>query len=1049
MFSKFFINRPIFATVLAILMVLAGVVSLEVLPVAQFPDITPPTVQVSAVYPGASAETVARTVGTVIEEQVNGVDGMIYMNSTSSSSGAYTLTVTFEVGTDIDMATVLVQNRVAIAEGNLPEAVVTQGITTRKQSTDIVLLLSLESDSALYSGLYLSNYAQLNFTDALSRLPGVGSVTVFGAGRYSMRVWLDPELMRIRGVTPTDVFSAIQAQNVEVSAGTIGSEPLDSRTDFQFTLTARGLLTTVEDFGNLVVRVLPGGNYLRLRDIARIDLGSQTYDVVSTQNGKPSASIAVYQSPGSNALSVSKQVRAEMEKLAENLPTGVRYEVVLDTTDFVSASIDEVLVTFVETTLLVILVILLFLQNWRAVIIPSLTIPVSLICTFAVMHLFGFSVNMLTLFGLVLAIAIVVDDAIVVVENSTRLLDTGKYSSKEAVEQAMGEITGPVIGVVLVLMAVFIPTAFVGGITGELYKQFALTIAAATFFSGFNSLTLTPALCALFLRPSSEKKFAFYRIFNKGYDRLVSVYVSVITRLIRRPIFTTVVFLLLSTAAIVLFLRWPTSFIPDEDQGYFIVSVQLPQASGLQRTEEVTARVGKLLGEYPEVVSCTGINGYSVMGGGELSNAATLFVVLQNWELRKGKGKSAFDIIDDFNVRAQEIEEAIVYAVNPPSISGLGVSGGLALELQDIRNLGTTELENAVDALLTGVRDVPELATVNSSFQGNSPQYFLNVDRDKAKMQGLKIDDIFTTLSLYLGSAYVNDFVDFGRIFQVKIGAQSDSRARIDDVFRLSVRNASGDMVPFSSFVTIEEQQGLATISRYNMYSAAALTAVTAEGYSSQQGIDAVEQLVGRLLGNNFGYEWTGTTYQETQAGTSISLIFILALFVVWLVLSAQYESWTSPVAVILGLPFAILGAVLGCFLMGLSISVYSQIGIVLLIALSAKNAILIVEFARDYRAQGEPIDQAAIEAGRVRLRPILMTSLAFVFGVMPLLFASGAGAESRIALGTAVVFGMAVNMILGTLFIPYFYCLMQRLEERFSRKKLSQFISPKKSTAV
>ena len=1049
MFSKFFINRPIFATVLAILMVLAGVVSLEVLPVAQFPDITPPTVQVSAVYPGASAETVARTVGTVIEEQVNGVDGMIYMSSTSSSSGAYTLTVTFEVGTDIDMATVLVQNRVAIAEGNLPEAVVTQGITTRKQSTDIVLLLSLESDSALYSGLYLSNYAQLNFTDALSRLPGVGSVTVFGAGRYSMRVWLDPELMRIRGVTPTDVFSAIQAQNVEVSAGTIGSEPLDSRTDFQFTLTARGLLTTVEDFGNLVVRVLPGGNYLRLRDIARIDLGSQTYDVVSTQNGKPSASIAVYQSPGSNALSVSKQVRAEMEKLAENLPTGVRYEVVLDTTDFVSASIDERLVTFVETTLLVILVILLFLQNWRAVIIPSLTIPVSLICTFAVMHLFGFSVNMLTLFGLVLAIAIVVDDAIVVVENSTRLLDTGKYSSREAVEQAMGEITGPVVGVVLVLMAVFIPTAFVGGITGELYKQFALTIAAATFFSGFNSLTLTPALCALFLRPSSGKKFIFYRNFNKGYDRLVSVYVSVITRSIRRPIFTTVVFLLLSTAAIVLFLRWPTSFIPDEDQGYFIVSVQLPQASGLQRTEEVTARVGKLLGEYPEVVSCTGINGYSVMEGGELSNAATLFVVLQNWELRKGKGKSAFDIIDDFNVRAQKIEDAVVYAVNPPSISGLGVSGGLALELQDIRNLGTTELENAVDALLMGVRDIPELATVNSSFQGNSPQYFLNVDRDKAKMQGLKIDDIFTTLSLYLGSAYVNDFVDFGRIFQVKIGAQSDSRARIDDVLRLSVRNASGDMVPFSSFVTIEEQQGLATISRYNMYSAAALTAVTAEGYSSQQGIDAVEQLVGRLLGNNFGYEWTGTTYQETQAGTSISLIFILALFVVWLVLSAQYESWTSPVAVILGLPFAILGAVLGCFLMGLSISVYSQIGIVLLIALSAKNAILIVEFARDYRAQGEPVDQAAIEAGRVRLRPILMTSLAFVLGVMPLLFASGAGAESRIALGTAVVFGMAVNMILGTLFIPHFYCLMQRLEERFTRNKLSQSMSPKKGTAV
>lgn len=1045
MFSRFFIDRPVFATVLALLMVLAGIVSLEVLPVAQFPDITPPTVQVSAVYPGASAATVAQSVGTVIEEQVNGVDGMIYMSSASSSSGSYTLTVTFEVGTDIDMATVLVQNRVAIAEGNLPEAVVEQGITTRKQSTDIVLLLALESDSALYDGLYLSNYAQLHFTDALSRLPGVGSVKVFGAGSYSMRVWLNPELMRIRGVTPSDVFAAIQAQNVEVSAGTVGSQPLDEPVDFQFTLTARGLLTTAEDFGNLVVKVLPGGNYLRLRDIARIDLGSQTYNVVSTQNGRQSASMAIYQSPGSNALSVSKLVRAEMERLAGDLPSGVRYEVVLDTTDFVSASVDEVLKTFLETTLLVILVILLFLQNGRAVIIPSLTIPVSLIATFAVMHLFGFSINMLTLFGLVLAIAIVVDDAIVVVENTTRLLDTGRYSAREAVIRAMGEITGPVIGVVLVLMAVFIPTAFVAGVTGELYKQFALTIAAATFFSGLNSLTLTPALCALFLRPSAPGRNFVYRAFDKIYNRLVSVYGTVAAWLIRRPVSAALLFLLFSAVALMLFWRWPTSFIPEEDQGYFVVSVQLPPASSLQRTEAVSARVGELLAAYPEVVAYTAINGFSMIAGGENSNTATFFVILENWNLRKGKGKSVFDIIADFNRRVQSVEEAVVYAVNPPAIPGLGVSGGLALELQDRNNLGTTELENAVDVLLVATTGVPQLASMNSAFQGNSPQYFLNIDRDKAKMQGLKIDDIFTTLSLYLGSAYVNDFVDFGRVYQVKIGADADSRARIDDVLRLSVRNTSGDMVPFSSFTTIEERLGLSTVSRYNMYSAAAITAVTAQGYSSQQGIDAVEQLVDRVLGNNFGYEWTGTTYQETQAGASISLIFLLALLVVWLVLSAQYESWTSPVAVLLGLPFALLGVVAGCFLMDLSVSIYTQIGVVLLIALSAKNAILIVEFARDYRAQGESIEQAALEAGRVRLRPILMTSLAFVLGVMPLVFATGAGAESRIALGTAVVFGMAVNMILGTLFIPYFYCLMQRLEERLFPKKTQ--LRPKGNT--
>lgn len=1048
MISKFFINRPIFATVLALLMVLAGVVALESLPVAQFPDITPPTVQVSAVYPGASAETVARTVGAPIEEQVNGVDGMIYMSSSSSSSGQYTLTVTFEVGTDVDMATVLVQNRVNIAQGNLPEAVIQQGIVTKKQSTNIVMFLSLQSDNPMYDGLYLSNYASLNLTDQLSRLPGVGAVTVFGTGNYSMRVWLDPEIMRIRKLTPADVYSAIQSQNMEVSAGTVGEPPLDRKEAFQFTLTAKGRLTTPDEFGNIVIKTLPDGKYLRLKDIARIDRGSASYSVTSTQNGKQAAAIAIYQLPGSNSLNVAKNVKAKMQDLEKYLPEGVHYEVVLDTTEFVTASIDEVLVTFVETTLLVMLVILLFLQSFRAVIIPSLTIPVSLICTFAVMHLFGFSINTLTLFGLVLAIAIVVDDAIVVVENSSRLLDTGKYTNKEAVTQAMEEITGPVIGVVLVLLAVFIPTAFISGITGELYKQFALTIATATVFSGINSLSLTPALCALFLKPTKDPKFFLYKGFNKVYDKTLGAYVKAITYFLRKPVITMSLFLILSVGALWLFLRWPTSFIPQEDQGYFVVSVQLPNAANLQRTEEVSRKIMKMLDSYPEVRTYLCINGFSMMQGANASNGATFFVMLKNWDERKAKDESVFSVVNRLNAQAASIQEAVIFAVNPPAISGMGVSGGLQFELEDRNSLGTTALQDAVSALLEQAGTEPAIMTLNSMFQGNTPQYFLNIDRDKVKMQGLVLSDVFSTLSYYMGSAYVNDFVQFGRIYQVKLGAAADSRTVIGDVLKLSVRNQNGDMVPFSAFTTLEEQLGLNLVNRYNMYSSAAITAITTPGFSSQQGIQGMENLSNRVLGTTFGYDWTGEAYQETQASSSVSLIFGLAILVVILVLAAQYESWTSPIAVILGLPFAILGAVLGCMLLGLSISIYSQIGIILLIALSAKNAILIVEFAIDYRKKDESITEASIEAGRVRLRPILMTSFAFILGVMPLIFATGAGASSRISLGTAVVFGMAVNTLLGTLFIPNFYHLMQSIHEKFQKKRVVQENTPEEDDA-
>ena len=1034
MFSQFFINRPIFATVIALLMVLAGVAALEFLPIAQFPDITPPTVQVKAIYPGASAETIAESVATPIEEQVNGVDGMIYMNSTSSSTGEYNLTVTFEVGTDADMAAVLVQNRVNIAEGNLPSEVIKQGITTKKQSTNIVMILSLEADSSIYNGLFLSNYATLNFSDPLSRLKGVGNVTVFGAGDYGMRVWLNPEVMRMRDVTPNDVYNAISAQNIEVSAGGIGQPPQSNNTKFQYTLTTKGRLSSVSEFENIIIKALPEGGYLRLKDIANIELGSQNYGTISKQSGKSAAAIAIYQLPGSNALDVADEVRAAVEKLSRNLPEGVECNVILDTTNFVKASLEEVLVTLIETTLLVMLVVLIFLQNFRAVIIPSLTIPVSLICTLAVMKLFGFSINTLTLFGMVLAIAIVVDDAIIVVENSSRLLATGKYSRKEAVTEAMREITGPVIGVVLVLLAVFIPTAFIPGITGELYKQFALTIAVATFFSGFNSLTLTPALCAIFLKEKHDAKFILYRWFNKGYEKCVNGYVSIISRMLKHPVKSMIAFVIFTIAAFWLFVKTPSSFIPEEDQGYFLVSVTLPPNASLERTEEATEKLGAILNGYNEVESYMCINGFSVINGAASSNSATVFVILKPWKERKAKRENVASIIEQLNREAYSIEEASIFALNPPAINGMGATGGLQMQIEDIDNLGSGELQKAINEIVSESKKIKSIGSMNSIYQGATPQYALNINRDKIELQGIDLNEVFNSLSLYMGSAYVNDFSSFGRIYQVLLSADAISRERIDDVLKLSVRNSNNEMVPFSAFTTIEERLGEDLIQRYNMYTSASITGTAAEGYSTAEAMRGMESVFDNLLGKSFGYEWTGEAYQENKASSSVAIIFILAIVVVVLVLAAQYESWTSPIAVIMVVPFAILGAVLGSIIMGLPISIFSQIGIILLIALSAKNAILIVEFAADYRLKGEDIISASIEAGRMRLRPILMTSFAFIIGIMPMLFASGAGAASRLALGSAVVYGMTLSTILGTLFIPNFYHLMQSLYERIKK---------------
>lgn len=1041
MFSKFFINRPIFATVLALILVVAGLVTLNRLPVAQYPEITPPTVQVSAFYPGANAETVAQTVGIPIEQQVNGVEGMLYMSSNSSGSGAYSLTVTFAVGTDIDMATVQVQNRVGVAQSSLPEPVVVQGVTVRKQSSDIVMFLTMTGDEAVYDGLYLTNYAKLNLVDQLARVPGVGAVDVMGAGDYSMRVWLDPEAMRIRNLTPQQVYRAIASQNVEVSPGYVGQPIGKGNTNaFQYALSVKGRLTSAEEFGDIVLRVEDGGRMLRLKDVARIELGSASYGVVSRLEGRPTAAIAVYQLPGSNSLEVAEGVRAKMDELSENFPAGVGYRVTLDTTDVVTASIDEVLVTFLETTVLVVLVIFLFLQNFRAVVIPFVTIPVSLIGTLAVMAALGFSINTLTLFGLILAIAIVVDDAIVVVENASRLLDSGQYTDpKEAVDKAMDEITGPVVGTVLVLLAVFLPTALIGGISGQLYKQFALTIAASTVLSGFNSLTLTPALCALFLKKSVPSGFFLYRGFDRGFGQVQKGYDRAAGWLLEHPLPAFASFGTLCVVAVLLFVKWPTTFIPEEDDGYFIAVVQLPPAASLERTLAVGRQIDRLLSEYPEVETYLGVNGFSIMGGGELPNAATYFVVLKNWEERKGKAHTAQAVVKRFNEMARGIQEAQVFALVPPAIPGLGATGGLQLQLEDRKNLGPTEMQRAVEALLAAYRTEPALAGLSSVYEADVPQYFLHIDRDKVLFMGLQVDDVFAALGSYMGAAYVNDYVLFGRIYRVKIEAGERAQRVVDDVLKLSVANAQGEMVPFSSFTKVEERLGMDQVNRYNMYAAAAITCNVSPGSSSGEGIAAMETLIERELGDAFGYEWTSVAYQETRAGRSATVVFLMALLVVYLVLAAQYESWTSPLAAIMGIPVALLGAMTGCWLMGIPVSIYTQIGIVLLMALSAKNGILIVEFARDFRAQGNSIRDAAREAGHVRLRPILMTSFAFVFGVMPLLFATGAGAESRISLGAAVVTGMAMNTIFATIYIPNFYEWMEQLQEKLSpsgRKK-------------
>ena len=1032
MFSKFFIDRPIFATVLALLMIFAGILTVKTLPIGQYPDnISPPTVSVSASYPGANAETVAKAVAVPIEEHVNGVQGMLYMSSTCGSDGSYSLTITFHNDVNLDDAAVEVQNRVSQASAQIPSVVTEEGINVRKQSTDNVLFISLNSDDPeLYDALYLTNYAQLNITDALSRVEGVGAVNAFGGGEYSMRIWLDPYRMRIRNITPADVAAAIEAQNIEVSPGQVGNPPGDNGAVFSFTLTTQGQLTTPDQFGNIILRT-DGNGILRLKDVADVELGSTNYTAVSKINGKETALIGVAQRPGANALKVADGTLKRLEELSQYFPEGIHYNVVLNATNYVNASIDDVFTTFIITTLIVMAVILIFLQNWRAVIIPMITIPVSLIATFAIMKVLGFSLNTLTLFGLVLAIAIVVDDAIVVVEDCSRIVDKGLMTRRQAAEKAMRELQGPIVGEVLVLLSVFIPTAFISGITGELYKQFALTIAVSTAFSGFNALTLTPALCALFLTPRKPTKFFLFKWFNKGFGATEKGYGDLTSKMLAHPFISIIIYFIISGVAFYGLLKWPSGYIPEEDQGYFMTSIQLPDGASLERTEALVDELGAEIKKIPYVKDVMSVAGYSMMGAGALSNYGSYFVILEPWS-KRGKKGSVEKVIEMVNEISYRYQEAIIFSINPPAIPGLGESSGLQMQLLDINNLGTAALVDAMAQVEEAATKDDRIKQITSLWTGLVPQYAINIDRARIELQNISIEDVYNTLSSYMGSTYVNQFIDFGRIYRVVVQGNGNSRSSIEAIPSLSVRNAEGNMVPFSTFTEIEPMMGEPSVSRYNMYTTASLTATPGSGVSSSEGIKAMEEIVHQTLGRNFSHAWTGIAYQETQSGTTISFVFIFAIIMTILVLAAQYESWTSPIAVVLSMPMAILGTILGCIIMKQSLTIYTQIGLILLLGMSAKNAILIVEYAMDFRKAGVDIRKAAHDAGVIRFRPILMTACAFVFGVMPMMFATGAGANSRIDLGSAVVFGMAMNAIFGTLFVPNLWELMQKFQEKY-----------------
>ena len=1037
-FSRFFVDRPIFAGVLSLLIFLGGAIAIRFLPIAEYPGVVPPSIVVRAQYPGANPRVIAETVAQPLEESINGIENMLYMGSQATTDGRLTLTVTFKLGTDVDKAQQQVQNRVSQAEPRLPEEVRRLGITTAKGATDLTMVVHLTSPSERYDMTYLRNYAVLNVRDRLARIDGVGQVLLFGSGDYAMRVWLDPNKVAERGLSAGDVVRAIREQNVQAAAGVVGASPGLPDVQLQLSINAQGRLASEEEFGDIIVKTDANGAVTRLRDIARLELGAAEYALRSLLDNKPAVAVPIFAAPDANALSISDNVRATMAEIAKTMPEGVSYEIVYDPTQFVRASIKSVVQTLLEAVALVVLVVILFLQTWRASIIPLVAVPVSIVGTFAVLHLFGFSINALTLFGLVLAIGIVVDDAIVVVENVERNIEAG-LSPREATYRAMREVTGPIIAIALVLVAVFVPLAFITGLTGQFYRQFALTIAISTVISAVNSLTLSPALAALLLKGHGAPKDrltramerylgGFFGGFNRLFGRGIHAYQGGLGKVLTRRGFALAVYLALVVATAGLFKAVPGGFVPQQDKQYLIGFAQLPDGATLDRTEDVIRRMGEVALKHPGVAHAVAFPGLSINGFTNSSNAGIVFVTLKPFAQRQGKALSGGAIAMQLNQQFAAINDAFIAIFPPPPVQGLGTTGGFKLQVEDRASLGFRQLDAAVKDFLGKASKAPEIAGLFTSYQVNVPQLHADIDRTKARQLGVPVTEVFDAMQVYLGSVYVNDFSKFGRTYSVRVQADAQYRARPEDVGHIKVRSTTGEMVPLAALLRVTPAAGPERAMRYNGFLAADVSGAPAPGYSSGQAQAAIERIAAETLPPGVSFEWTELTYQEILAGNSMAWVFPLSILLVFLVLAALYESLTLPLAIVLIVPMGLLSAMTGVWLTGGDNNIFTQIGLVVLVGLSAKNAILIVEFARELEMAGKRPLEAAIEASRLRLRPILMTSVAFVMGVLPLAFSTGAGAEMRQAMGIAVFAGMIGVTAFGLFLTPVFYVALRKL---------------------
>ena len=1044
-FSRFFIDRPVFAVVLSLVVLAAGLLSITTLPVSEYPEVTPPTITVRAVYPGANPTVLAQTVGTPLEDAINGVEKMLYMSSSATADGVLNLTVTFAIGTNVDLAQVQVQNRVSQALARLPEEVRALGVTTEKRSPDITMVVHLTSPDGRYDPVYLRNYALLNVRNELSRLPGAGQVIVFGAGDYAMRVWLDPNKVAARGLSANDVVQSIREQNLQVAAGVVGGQPMPEPVAYQLTVTAKGRLADESEFGNIVVKTGEHGEVTRLRDVARIQLSAGDYGLRALLDNKPAVAIVVFQAPGSNALALSTDVRNKMAELKTRFPQGIDWSAVYDPTVFVRDSIREVISTLLAATLMVVIVVVLFLQTWRASVIPLAAVPISIVGTFAVMLAAGFSINTLSLFGMVLAIGIVVDDAIVVVENVERHIEEG-LSPLDASHRAMEEVSGPIIAIALVLCAVFIPVAFISGLTGQFYRQFALTIAFSTLISAFNSLTLSPALAAVLLKPRGAREDAptrvmnsalgwLFRPFNAAFGRMSGRYGRIVQSVTRRSAIALATYAGLVVLGLIGFSRVPAGFVPSQDKQYLVAIAQLPDAASLDRTEAVVRRMGEIALQQEGVQHAVQFPGLSVNGFANKPNAAVIFLGLKPFDERKSSATSLGAIVASLNQKFSSIQDAYVGVFPPPAVNGLGAIGGFKLMIEDRAGLGDSVLYASTQALLGRAYQTPRLTGEFSSFQVNVPQLFADVDRDKVKQLGIPLNDVFQTLRVYLGSAYVNDFNKFGRTYQVIAQADAPFRSSAEDIAQLKVRNNAGQMVPLGSVLNVKQSYGPDQVTHYNGYSAADINGSAAPGVSAGEAVQRMEQLAAETLPNGLSAEWTELTYQQKLAGNTAVFVFPLCVILVFLVLAAQYESWSLPLVIVLIVPLTLVSAIAGVWITRGDNNVFTQIGLLVLVGLACKNAILIVEFARDLERQGYDRVKAALEASRIRLRPILMTSFAFIMGVVPLVVASGAGAEMRHVMGIAVFSGMLGVTLFGLVFTPLFYVIIRGLVEKKKAK--------------